>query len=76
MPAPGGQPRLVHGAEGFTVETAKAWCTECPVRADMAAKKPAEKRAVHPIVAIMALMHLAVSSAAGLQRLETAVKLM
>ncbi|PSC70757.1 serine hydrolase [Micractinium conductrix] len=75
MPAPGGQPRLVHGAEGFTVETAKAWCTECPVRADMAAKKPAEKRVVHPIVAIMTLMHLAVSSAAGLQRLETAVKL-
>ncbi|PSC70953.1 transcription factor MYB44-like isoform B [Micractinium conductrix] len=59
MPAPGGQPRLVHGAEGFTVETAKAWCTECPVRADMAAKKPAEKRVVHPIVAIMTLMHLA-----------------
>ncbi|PSC70172.1 Protease [Micractinium conductrix] len=58
MPAPGGQPRLVHGAEGFTVETAKAWCTECPVRADMAAKKPAEKRVVHPIVAIMTLMHL------------------
>ncbi|PSC70012.1 leucine-rich repeat family [Micractinium conductrix] len=59
MPAPGGQPRLVHGAEGFTVETAKAWCSECPVRADMAAKKPAEKRVVHPIVAIMTLMHLA-----------------
>ena len=61
MPAPGGAPRLVYGAEGFTAETVKAWCKECPVRADMAAKKPSEKRVVHPIVAIMTLMHLAVS---------------
>ena len=75
MPAPGGQPRLVHGAEGFPVETAKAWSTKCPMRANMATKKPIEKRVVHPIVAIMTLMHLAVSSAAELQHLEAAVKL-
>ena len=64
MPGLGGQARVIHGADGFTVETVKAWCSECPMRADMAAKKPNEKRVVHPIVAIMTLMHLAVSAAA------------
>lgn len=62
MPGPRGELRMVHGAEGFTVETVKAWSRECAVRADMAAKKPTEKRVVHPIVAIMTLMHLMVSS--------------
>lgn len=59
-PGPSGEMRQVHGADGFLEDTVKAWCKECPVRADMAAKKPSEKRIVHPIVAIMSLIHLMV----------------
>lgn len=52
--------RLVNGADGFLEDTVRAWCQQCPVRADMAPKKPTEKRTVHPIVAVMTLMHLMV----------------
>lgn len=54
---PAGEERVVFGAEGFTKEAVQAYCSECPVRANTAPRKPTEVPIFTPIVAVAILVH-------------------
>ena len=54
---PAGEERVVFGAKGFTKEAVQAYCSECPVRANTAPRKPTEVPIFTPIVAVAILVH-------------------